>query len=448
MTKQTRSRREYLALIGSASAVGVAGCSSSDDDGSAFDTDASTAGDTDTAATTDRAATGTDGETSTERESETTEESPADGEAVTVAHLAPTSGGIAELGQRQRRGADLAVEWVNQRDAYDFELELVGGNTEAVPDTAAAEMGRVVAEEDARFVTGGLTVPVAGVLAERAVENAVVYLSSGRGPQLFGSACNEWTFWCETTAAQLAASMGRHVATELGSDVWFHYGDFAYGRRVYEWTSEAMASAADGFTEVGQTRSGPADSDFRSVIDRIRSSDAEAVVLGLSQPTLVNFLNQAADLGLTEETAVVSPNGASRAVRNGAGDSAVGTYGGVRYLPSLATGDNRAFVDAYRTRYGGRPDTQARLGFDSVRFVANGIRAAGSTDREAVSDALEGGTFTTALGDVTFREGDRLATNPAWIGEVTAGSGTPGVERLAQVSDGRSLPPATDLDCR
>jgi branched-chain amino acid transport system substrate-binding protein len=115
--------------------------------------------------------------------------------------------------------------------------------------------------------------------------------------------------------------------------------------------------------------------------------------------------------GRRSQCSLSPTTGASRVVRRGAGDAAVGTFSGVRYLPSLSTGDNRAFADAYGARYDDRPDNHARVGFDSVRLVANGVRAAGSAD-------------------------------PA------AGSDLPAVELRSEVPGDEALPPAAELGCR
>jgi branched-chain amino acid transport system substrate-binding protein len=135
-------------------------------------------------------------------------------------------------------------------------------------------------------------------------------------------------------------------------------------------------------------------------------------------------------------------------VRQATGTNSVGTFGGVRYNAQIETGDNQAFVEAFRSANDALPDNFERVGYDSLRLIAKGIQQAGSTAPGDVRDALAGGTFTTVLGDVTLREGDHQATNPTWMGEIVAGDGdVPQVELLSMVEGQETLPPASELGC-
>jgi branched-chain amino acid transport system substrate-binding protein len=122
----------------------------------------------------------------------------------------------------------------------------------------------------------------------------------------------------------------------------------------------------------------------------------------------------------------------------------------VRYLPSLETGDNQQFVDAYTDSNDGQPGNFARVGYDSIRLIAKGMNQAGSTNVDDVRDALAGGTFETVLGEITLREGDHQATNPTWVGELVTGEDSglaTDVELIDQVPGDETLPPASDLGC-
>ncbi|WP_121821143.1 ABC transporter substrate-binding protein [Halostella salina] len=437
MSNGEHSRREWLTALGSAGLLGLAGCSSArDDDDGAFRTGTGTA--------TDATGTGTTAGDGTTDDGTTTEDSSA-AETVPVAVLAPTSGGLGDLGTSQLRGAELAVERVNESDAYGFGIELATADTEAHPNRARAELEQIAGEQGVDFAVGGITAPVSLALSEVAWEFEQVYFSGSQTATITGSSCNPGTFRCETSTARMAGALSSFVAADLGSNVWFHYADYAYGNDVYEMVREALASTDDAFAEAGNSTSEIGTTDFSTVIERIGQSDAETVVLGLPPSDLVTFLAQADARGLSDEVALASPSGGSRAVRRGAGESAVGTYGGVRYHPSLETGDNRAFVDAYASRHGERPDNFARVGFDSVRLVAKGIRAAGSTDPGDVRDALKGDTFTTVLGDVIISPENRQAINPAWVGELTAGSEYPDVELQHEVGADELLLPGSEL---
>jgi branched-chain amino acid transport system substrate-binding protein len=234
---------------------------------------------------------------------------------------------------------------------------------------------------------------------------------------------------------------------ELGSNVWFHIADYAYGDSVYQRTRQRMGQGSNSFTEVGQSASELGSSNFGSFISQISNSDADAVMLGMLGGDLVSFVNQAANRGLTDEINIVAPTMTIQSTRQALGEQGVGTFGGLRYNANIDIGDNMQFVEAFQEANDGRlPDNFERTGYESVRYLAAGMQEAQSTDPGDVRDALEGMTRTTVLGEVTLRESDHQATVPTWMAEMVPGDdGTPEVEVLSRSDD--NLPPASELGC-
>ncbi|WP_302082841.1 ABC transporter substrate-binding protein [Salinibaculum rarum] len=369
-------------------------------------------------------------------------------DTVTVASLNPISGPYSSLGPNQRAGAELAVEQINNNDDYDFEIDLVTGDTQTQASAASSEASRLVQQEGAEFVFGAISSSVALGLNEFASQRDVVYFSGGAAVPITGSSCNEWVFRCETNTAQVAEAISAYTVNNLGTDVWFHRANYAYGDSVYARVKERMQAANDNFTEVDSTGSELGSSNFGSYISQISNSEADVAVLAMTGGDLVNFVSQAASQGLTDQVDLVSPTMTFQSVRRGTGDSIVGTYGGVRYVPLLDVGDNNQFVEAYQNAENAEPDSFARVGYDSIRLMAKGMDSAGSTEPADVRDALAGGTFTTALGDVTLREGDHQATNPTWMAELVQGDGDlADVELLSKTEGEDTLPPASELGC-
>ena len=368
-------------------------------------------------------------------------------DTVTVASLNPMSGAYSSLGPNQRAGAELAVSQINDNDDYDFEFDLVTGDTQTEAGAAQDEAQRLVQQERAEFLVGAISSSVALGINEIANSTEFIYFSGGAAVPITGSSCNPWVFRFETNTAMIAEAISAYSVNELGTDVWFHYADYAYGQSVYDRVSRRMANANGEYNETGVSTSQLGASNYGSYVSQISNSDADIVVLGMTGGDLVSFTNQAADQGLTDDKIVIGPTQTFQSVLAGTGMNSVGTYGGVRYLPTLDTGDNQQFVDAYESEYDGSPGNFSRVGYDSLRLIAKGMNEAGSTEVDDVRDTLEGGTYETVLGDITLREEDRQATNPTWMGEIIDDSGSPAVELVNEVPAGETLPPASELGC-
>ncbi len=437
---ETRShtRRRFLALAGAAGAVGLAGCGGDGGDSGNGDSGGDGGG-----------SDGGDGDGGdTDDDGGSTDGSPSDLGSVTVGVVNPITGAYSSLGPGQRNGAKLAVSQINDSDEYDLELDAVYEDTGTEAGAAQQSAQKVVQEDGAQYLFGAISSSVALSLNEFAAQEEFIYFPGGAAVPITGQACNEWVFRVETNTAQVAEAISAYTVNNLGSNVWFHIADYAYGDSVYNRTKSRMQAANDDFTEVGKTASELGSSNFGSFITQIGNSEADAAILGMTGGDLINFVNQAAEEGLKDQVALVGPTMSFLVVRGATKGNAVGTFGGVRYTAALDTGDNGQFVDAFNSEYDATPDNFERVGYDSLRLIAKGMQEAGSTDPADARDALAGGTFTTVLGDVTLREGDHQATNPTWMSEMVAGDGELAAVDLLEKTEGEeALPPASELGC-
>jgi branched-chain amino acid transport system substrate-binding protein len=372
------------------------------------------------------------------------------GDTVTYGLLNPMSGAYSSLGPNQRRGAELAVEHINGSDEFDTQVETVTGDTQTDSTSAIQEARSLVNRNGATYLFGAISSSVALALNKFAREEGIVYNPGGAAVPITGEACNEYVFRAETNTAQVAEAVSAYTVNNLGTKVWFHIADYAYGESVLNRVRSRMREANPDVEVVGVSRSQLGASNFDSFISEIASSEAEVAVLGMTGGDLVNFVSQADGQGLKEQVNLMSPTMTFQTVRGALGDAAVGTYGGIRYLPKLTTGDNRAFVEAYREAHDADPGNFARVGYESLRMTVRGIDAAGSTEPGAVKDQLPGMEMDTIFGPNRFRDCDHQATNPTWMGEITAGDGDgsmPGVEVLQKVEGSEALPPCSELGC-
>nr|WP_233752312.1 ABC transporter substrate-binding protein [Halorussus halophilus] len=358
------------------------------------------------------------------------------------------TGPYGGLAQGQRAGARLAVEHVNNSDQYDFEIEAFYDDTEATPATGRRKAQKVVDQNDVSYLMGAISSSTALALNDFAESEEIIYNPGAAAVAITGEQCNEYVFRAETSAAQIAEAMAPWTVQNVGTKTWFHIADYAYGNSVLEEWRSRMSATSDQFEEVGVSRSQLGATNFGSFISQISNSDAELVVLGMTGGDLINFVKQAANQGLKEDVALVGPTMTFSVVLNALGGVAAGTYGGVRYLPKLETGDNQEFVSAYQDANDGPPDNFARVAYDSIRMTAQGIQEAGTNDPEEVKDTLAGLEVDSLFGPNQFRECDHQAMNPVWAGENVAANGdSVNVELRTKIEGPDAIPPCNETGC-
>jgi branched-chain amino acid transport system substrate-binding protein len=427
------SRRQALKCIaggGLAASMGLAGCVQERSDGGGGTT------------------TGDDGDDGGDGDSDTTtgQDSPDIG-TVTFGVLVPTSGASAPLGQAQRRGAELGVQFVNESDAFDFTIDPVYEDTQTDPATGRQRAETVVEENGAQYVVGALESSVALAVADYVGQQEAVYMSGAATIELTGSDCNANTFRYETNAAQQMAGLVDFAAEELGTNWWLHTTDDAYGNSAFAQIERRIDAQGLDVDIVGRTMPDKGTTNYGPQVSQISNSDAEVVALPETGADLVNFMKQASNAGLTEEVEIIGTALFAQVSRQALGETAVGTYSSTLYNAQLDTGDNQGFVEAYRSAHDGAPGSFARVGYELVRMAARGIQAAGTADPTQVRETLEGLEMTTVLGETSFRPCDHQSVNPVWTGEIVAGDPIPGIELLSKVEGPDAIRPCEETGC-
>ena len=108
-----------------------------------------------------------------------------------------------------------------------------------------------------------------------------------------------------------------------------------------------------------------------------------------------------------------------------AGDAAVGAVFTTFYdAAQPATEMTSEFLDAYRAKYGKEPAAPTVMAYDAYLTMRNAIEAAGTTDAEAVRDALFATSgFVGAAGSITLND-THDAVRPVVFKEVQADGST------------------------
>lgn len=372
-------------------------------------------------------------------------------DSVTYGILSPMSGDYKGLGPGQRAGAKLAIEQLKDDGEFDFEVEAVYLDTETTASTATQEAQKAVEREGANYLMGAISSSVAGSLNSFAADNEVLYNPGAAAVAITGARCNEWVFRAETNTAQIAEAVADYTVRNLGTNVWFHVADYAYGDSVLNRTEARMKDVSGDYQNVGESRSQLGASNYDTYIDQIRNSEADVVVLGMTGGDLIRFVKQAVGKNLKDDVTIVAPTITFQVVRGALQDAAYGTYGGVRYVHTLETGTNQSFAEAYVAENDGPPDNFARVGYQSVLMTAKGIQEAGTADPAEVKNVLPGMDVESIFGTNRFRECDHQAMNPTWMGQVVepdeGGVGAVKLENKLSGEDALAHLPCEETDC-
>ena len=381
--KKMISRRSFLAAAGVVAAAGVLTACGGSSSSASTSTAASAAGST-----------------------------AASGDTIKVGVMGPLTGDVAVYGQAVVNGANLYLDQVNEKGGINGkQIESITMDEQGDATQAVTSFTKMCDQGITALVGDVTTTPTLAVAAE----SADYYM-----PMVTASATAEAvTYDAETDTVN--ANVFRACFTDPFQGV--KMADYAYeklgytkaaviflkGKDYNEGLAENFAKEfeAKGGTIVDQESYSEGDVDFKTQLTSILGKGPEVVFCPNYYQDVGQILAQAESVGLT--VPFLGGDGWDGLEGYATADQLKDSY----FCAGYAKGSSTAFEDAYKAEYGETyPNGFAPLGYDAAMTVVYGIKAAeeqgleaGSDEyKQAVIDAIAGGTIEGITGTFTFDE--------------------------------------------
>lgn len=155
--------------------------------------------------------------------------------------------------------------------------------------------------------------------------------------------------------------------------------------------------------------------DFSSTITKLRESDPDTIITCAMYNTVGPFVNQYKDVD-PEINIVGFSNAYSEQLVKLAGEDADGICLPVIFYHLSDNENVRTFVDGYMDAYDGKiPNSLTAQAYDSLGLIAAAAEAAGSTDSEAIRDALYDIEYEGVAGLTTFDSNGDAVKSFYWL---------------------------------
>ena len=326
-----------------------------------------------------------------------------------VGFLYPTSGPYSALGEYQVGGTKVALERIASE--MDVKVENVGMlDTQLDPQQGLRQARELTSQENVDLMIGTNSSAVATAVSEHAKQTKTPLIITGAAAEeLTGKSCNRYTFRTMGSTYQNVKGLAEYAMENLGTKFATIGADYSWGR-----------ASVGGFVEVAEENGGEVveqvwpklgANDYSTEIQKVADSDADLVCVRTAGSDAVKSTKQMASFGLMEQMDVLILNSVN--VMKGAGEAAIGTYGGGYYF-EMDTKTNRQFVRGYRKMTGEVPDLWSMTAYNATLLAAKAAKetgaSAGSADAPALIDALEGMSVQGPTGESKLRECDHQAT--------------------------------------
>jgi urea transport system substrate-binding protein len=180
-------------------------------------------------------------------------------------------------------------------------------------------------------------------------------------------------------------------------------------------------AAANGIEIKGEDYTPLGSTDFSTIVNKVRASNAGAVFNTLNGDSNVAFFKEYTNAGLTpQKMPVVSVSIAEEEVQGIGAQNIAGQLTAWNYYQTLDNPVNKAFVAAYKAKYGQNKPTSDPMeaAYVSVYLWKNTVEKGKSFDVKAIQDNAGGVTFDAPEGLVTIDGENHHITKTARIGEI------------------------------
>jgi branched-chain amino acid transport system substrate-binding protein len=338
-----------------------------------------------------------------------------DRSTIQIGFFGDLSGPTFNFGQSAMNGVLMAADEINQAGGINGrKLDIVMEDDKGSPELAALVTGKLI-DRDKVIAIIGAGASGNSLAAAPKAQSAHIPLIAPSSTNPAVTQAGDYIFRACFIDAFQGEVMAKFAANTLKAKKAAIMLDFnsPYSRGLTEFFEFSFAKL-DGRIVIKQSYS-QGDADYRGQLSAIKAANPDVVYIPGYYGDVAIIARQARQLGLT--VALLGTDGwdAPELWELG-GDALNGCYISNHYSVDDPSETIQKFVRDYRQRFGNLPpDAHAALAYDALRFLAEALRKAGTTERQKLRDALaETKNFQGVTGIISM-DRDRNAVKPAVI---------------------------------
>ncbi|MGE7624803.1 substrate-binding domain-containing protein [Viridibacillus sp. NPDC096237] len=337
-----------------------------------------------------------------------------EGGTIKVGVLASLSGALESYGQQTKQGFELGLDYATdgKMEVAGKKIEVVWEDTETKPEVAVQKATKLLEDDGVDFLVGssssGDTLAVLPLAEEY---EKIMIVEPAVADSITGAEFNPFIFRTARNSSQDAYAAAAAIAKK-GTKIATFAPDYSFG-----WDGvKAFKAAAEklGAEVVLEEYADPAATDFTSNLQKVVKAKPEylfVVWAGTNSPW-----NQIADLKLTE-TGIKISTGAPDIAALQLMKPLVGMEGFSVYYHTLPKNKvNDWLVEEHKKRFDNTvPDLFTPGGFSSAVAIVEALQKSdGNADGNTLIPLMEGMSFETPKGKMTFRKEDHQALQPMY----------------------------------
>ena len=333
-------------------------------------------------------------------------------ETITIGVALPLTGPQIQYGGPAMDGFEFAQKEINNDSKLGgARIEFIVEDTEGTVDAGTAAFNKLIREAGVNVILGPGISTVGKAVFPIAQQNEVIAFSS-TSTAVGLSAIGDYIFRSGLNVGTLVPGAVRDLQEKLRFSRVATIVDEAdvYSMSLDEAVSGALA---EGEVEILTRETfATGDTSFADQLNRIKEVNPHALFVSCLAAEMIQIMVQAREVGIPANIPIVMPEMTVDEVA-AAGEAAERVISITSWASNAATPGNQAFVESYMAEYDTEPNPWAALSYASLHILADAIADAGSTDANAIKDALaDTRDVDTILGRFSFNDDGDAVYSP------------------------------------
>lgn len=309
------------------------------------------------------------------------------GDVITFGVSCAVTGNFPLAGERTLQGIEMAVDEINANGGVlGKKLAFVYEDDGNDATTAVNVVTKLINNKDVVAVIGPHTTSNTLAVQQLYADAGMPFFSGGSGAKLQTEMDNPYFHRVRPSDA-IAGKVAVQFAVEnLGAKkvgVDYNSNDFGLGGR-----DVVVATLKEMGVDYVEVAHNSGDTDMTTQLMQLQAEDVDCVILWTDDAEDVVTARQAYELGLNIPFITSAGVVMQQVLDQMEPEYAEGWYSVTDFIPANDDPVVSAFVAKFNKRYGINPELYASAYYGAVYALATAIETAGSTDRDAINDAL------------------------------------------------------------
>ena len=318
-----------------------------------------------------------------------------------------------------RNGWQLALEEINNAGGVmGKKLEVISRDDAGEPGTAVKVAEELVLKDKVVLIMGSFLSNIGLAMTDFAKRNKVLYIAAEPlSDALVWVKGNRYTFRLRPSTYMQAAMLAEKAA-KFPAKRWATIApNYAYGKDAVASFKKVMKEKKPDVEFVAEQWPALYKINAGAEIQALMAAKPEAVYNVTFASDVAKFVREGKLRGFFDNVKVVSLLTGEPEYLDPLKDEAPEGWLVTGYpWYDIKTPAHTKFLEAYQKKFNDYPRTGSVVGYNTMYSVYYLLKKANTTDTEKMVDAMEGLTFDSIVGPITYRKIDHQSTMGAYVG--------------------------------